>query len=141
MEQAKTHLNRAHGILMAAVTGEGQLPPLETRRVIARLLIEAEEWHNALDVLNSILADNEEDAEIWYLTAFCQFSSKNRKETQEALTTMAKVMEKHKIDDPEIAAAAKELEGKLENLGEEDEEMEGSDDGFETCSDEDDEDA
>ncbi|DAZ92683.1 TPA: hypothetical protein N0F65_003478 [Lagenidium giganteum] len=50
---------------------ENSLPPLEFRIFTGKLLIEVEEYEKACDVLEGCMAEDDENAELWFLVGTC----------------------------------------------------------------------
>jgi len=67
-------------------TGNPQLPPLPSRIALVKLFIELALLHPALDVLQGILATDDEEVEAWYLEGWRAFSSRSRR-TMRSLRT------------------------------------------------------
>lgn len=125
--------------------------------VTCRLLVELECFKDAIKILDTIVLDNDEMPEAWYLLAFSYFNLKKYLNAKECCKNVRTQMIKLKMDkdtDPSILelkagweevskAIAKALGRK--DLDSEDEQMKGGagaddeaeDDGFETMSEED----
>ena len=120
-----------------------EMPSVEFRMVTARLLVELREFKNGVRVLDSVVQENDENPEAWYLLAFCHFHLKKFKNAKECLRNVRTTALKLKLVDPELRAGAEELfKSVLEALGENQESEEErpaaeDDDDFETVSEED----
>ena len=52
------------------------LPSIEFRMVTSRLLVELQQFKDAVKVLDTIVSENDEMPEAWYLLAFSYFNLK-----------------------------------------------------------------
>jgi hypothetical protein len=102
----------------------------------------------SVKVLDTVVGDDDEDAEAWYLLAFSNFHLKKLKNAKECIKNVFTVAEKTKNDDAELKAGAEELKEKIydalrkkgEGSDQEDQDMEEDhkeNDGYETLSEED----
>ena len=97
--------------------------------------MELREFKKALRVIDTIIAESDEEADIWYLAAFCNFESGNIKSSRECLVQVATLLKKHV--DFELEAAAREL---ADRMGEPSKDEQDADDDWESCDEEEDED-
>lgn len=85
------------------------MPDLEFRMVTSRMLVELLQFKPAVRILDSIIQENDENPEAWYLLAFCHFHLKKHKNAEECLKNVRTTMIKLKILDPDLKAGAEEL--------------------------------
>lgn len=139
---------------------QNEIPPYESRITTAKLLIEAEEYETAVDVLEGLLEEDDEVVQVWYLSGWvCYLQLEKAKEKQEReggeasedekedekalmdaarsyLTNAKKLYSKLQCDDPPMLEHVEQLLGELGGEMEAEEEVLGED--FEPCSDEED---
>ncbi|XP_035528714.1 probable assembly chaperone of rpl4 isoform X2 [Morone saxatilis] len=142
---------------------QNEIPPYESRITTAKLLIEAEEYEMAVDVLEGLLEEDDEVVQVWYLSGWvCYLQLEKAKEQQEGerrevtdeekeewnalkeagrsyLTNAKKLYNKLRCDDQPMLEHVEQLLGEL---GGEMEAEEGDpllDDDYEPCSDEEEE--
>lgn len=60
-------------------------------------------------MLDAVIQENDENAEAWYLLAFCHFNLKKYKNSKECLKNVKTTMLKLKITDQELKEGAEEL--------------------------------
>ena len=111
-----------------------------------RLLTEVQLFKKSVKVLETIVAENDEIIESWYLLAFALVKLKKYQTCIECCKNVRDLAEKLKVVDKELEAATLEIyqeaqknaesekeeaDGKMEDEGEE-----GEDDGFVTVSEE-----
>ncbi|KAK7886386.1 hypothetical protein WMY93_026007 [Mugilogobius chulae] len=61
-----------------------EIPPYESRITTAKLLIEAEEYETAVDVLEGLLEEDDEVVQVWYLSGWvCYLQLERAKELQQ----------------------------------------------------------
>lgn len=137
-----------------------EIPPYETRITTAKLLIEAEEYETAVDVLEGLLEEDDEVIQVWYLSGWvCYLQLERAKELQQRearepseeereegkalmeaarsyLTTAKKLYSKLRCDDQPVLEHVEQL---LRDLGGEmEEEEEVPEEDFDPCSDDED---
>lgn len=136
-----------------------EIPPYETRITTAKLLIEAEEFETAVDVLEGLLEEDDEVVQVWYLSGWvCYLQLQRAKELQQRevreaseeerdeakalteaarsyLTSAKKLHNKLRCDDPPMLEHVEQL---LRELGGEMEEEEAPEEDFDPCSDDED---
>ena len=122
------------------------MPSTDFRMHTSRLLIELEEFKKAVKVLDSVIQEDDENAESWYLLAFSLVKMKKFKNANECMKNVELLMESQKITDEELKQGSKELRITInENLQPSEAEMEdegasegeGDGEGYETYSEED----
>lgn len=135
------------GMLQKQNDGQN-LPSIDFRKQTARLLQVLEKFKMAVKVLDTVIGDDDEDAETWYLLAFSHFNLKKYKNAKECVKNVTQVMEKTKSKDMEMKMATQELKQKIleelikknQDSDSENEQMEEEakeDDGYQTYSEED----
>jgi len=123
------------------VIDQAEMPSVEFRMVTSRLLVELHQFKNGVRVLDTVIQENDENPEAWYLLAFCHFHLKKHKNAKECLKNVKTTMVKLKLVDQELKTGAEELyKSVLHALGEDsgDDQMgKEEDDDYETVSEED----
>ncbi|XP_033837243.1 uncharacterized protein si:dkey-12j5.1 [Periophthalmus magnuspinnatus] len=133
-----------------------EIPPYESRITTAKLLIEAEEYETAVDVLEGLLEEDDEVVQVWYLSGWVCYLQLQRakellqREAREAteeereegkaleeaarsyLTNAKKLYNKLRCDDQPMLEHVEQLLGEL---GGEMEEEEVPEEDFDPCSD------
>lgn len=124
------------------------LPSIDFRMTTCRLLVELHEFKDAIRILDTIVQENDETPEAWYLLAFSYFNLKKYENAHECCKNVKTMMIKLKVQDAELKIGYEELwtailkaMGKnhpsaIKEEGQDDDEM-GEDDGYETVSQED----
>ncbi|XP_062277960.1 uncharacterized protein si:dkey-12j5.1 isoform X1 [Scomber scombrus] len=139
---------------------QNEIPPYESRITTAKLLIEAEEYEMAVDVVESLLEEDDEVVQVWYLSGWvCYLQLEKAKEQQvregrevteeekeewkalmEAarlhLTNAKKLYSKMRCDDQPILEHVEQLLGELGGEMEGEEGDPDVDEDYEPCSDE-----
>ena len=97
--------------------------------------------------MDSIIQEEDERVETWYLLAFCLCKLKKFQNAEECMKNVKMLIEKQKITDQEFLVGAQELEETLANglskekkgnaKAQQDAEMADEDEGYETYSEED----
>lgn len=125
------------------------LPQIDFRMVTCRLLVELQQFKDAVKVLDTVVQDNDENPEAWYNLAFCYFNLKKYQNAQECCKNVRTMCVKLKLQDGELQSGTEELWGairkalgknpqKQEASDNEDENMgDGDDDEYATVSEED----
>lgn len=115
------------------------MPSIDFRMHTCRLLIELEEFKKAVKMLDTIIQEEDEAADSWYLLAFSLVKLKKFKNANECIKNVELLIESQKIQDPELLQGTKELRTTIkEGLGKQDEdEMKDEEEGYETYSEED----
>ncbi|XP_030640623.1 probable assembly chaperone of rpl4 [Chanos chanos] len=111
---------------------ENNLPPYESRITTAKLLIEAEEFEMATEVVEGLLEEDDEVVQVWYLLGWVCYLQVNKTEDSENLrksartylTKAKKLYMKLHCEDPPLLEHIQQLLGELGN-GDEDEDDEG----------------
>jgi predicted Zn-dependent protease len=73
-EEARSLLKRMVKLMLK--NKEEELPTIEFRMVSCRLLVELQEFKDAVRVLDTVVQENDEMPEAWYLLAFAYFNLK-----------------------------------------------------------------
>ncbi|CAI5662489.1 unnamed protein product [Oreochromis niloticus] len=144
---------------------QNEIPPYESRITTAKLLIESEEYEMAVDVLESLLEEDDEVVQVWYLSGWvCYLQLEKAKEQQERegreateeekeegtalkeaarsyLTNAKKLYNKLRCDDQPMLEHVEQLLGELGGEVEGEDADPALDEDFEPCSDDDEEDA
>uniref|UniRef100_A0A8C8D5F2 Assembly chaperone of rpl4 n=1 Tax=Oncorhynchus tshawytscha TaxID=74940 RepID=A0A8C8D5F2_ONCTS len=140
---------------------QSDIPPYESRITTAKLLIEAEEYETAVDVLEGLLEEDDEVVQVWYLSGwvcYLQMEERRREEREESdeereecealkeaarsyLTKAKKLYVKLHCDDGPILEHMEQLLVELggETEGEEEETDPALDEDFEPSSDDEEE--
>jgi len=142
-----------------------EIPPYESRITTAKLLIEAEEYEMAVDVVEGLLEEDDEVVQVWYLSGWvCHLQLEKAKEQQvregrevteeekeewtalkEAarlhLTNAKKLYNKVRCDDQPMLEHVEQLLGELGGEMEGEEGDPDVDEDYEPCSDEEEDDA
>ncbi|XP_026039392.1 probable assembly chaperone of rpl4 isoform X1 [Astatotilapia calliptera] len=142
---------------------QNEIPPYESRITTAKLLIESEEYEMAVDVLESLLEEDDEVVQVWYLSGWvCYLQLEKAKEQQERegreateeekeegtalkeaarsyLTNAKKLYNKLRCDDQPMLEHVEQLLGELGGEVEGEDADPALDEDFEPCSDDDEE--
>jgi len=76
-------------------------PSYDARVVASKLMVELEAYEMGADVLESLLEDNDEDAETWYLAGFC-YSHTDVYAASEYLVRAKELLVKQKVEESSI---------------------------------------
>ena len=101
IEESKQLCNRAFEIMAPAIEsaeegGLDEIAPLALRQRFSENLVELELIDEALAVLSTILEEDEEDIQSWFLTACCHLVGKQKEEAVECLKQGKRLLKKHK---------------------------------------------
>merc|ERR1711957_178144 len=97
----------------------GELPPSSDMIMnLAKNYSELKLYVKAVELYDLCLTINDEDLEIWYLTAFNHFQINNFKASMKCLENLKKVAEKLKVENKLIQDASNELFGELKKVKE-----------------------
>lgn len=69
---------------------EKHWPIYQSRLKISQMLIELQDFHNALKVLDTLIMENDDDYETYYLSGYC-FWKLSSNTQQEGLTTQERI--------------------------------------------------
>lgn len=83
-------------------------PSYDHRLACAKMFIELEDYEFGAEVLETLLEDNDEDAEIFYLTAFC-YSHTDVYAAPEYLEHASELLRKQQITEPAIIKQVEDL--------------------------------
>jgi tetratricopeptide (TPR) repeat protein len=100
-EDALLQLTRSYEIWKELEPEDIDSPSYDARVAASKLFVELEAYEMGAEVLESLLEDNDEDAETWYLCAFC-YSHTDITSAPECLETAKKLLKKQKIEEPAI---------------------------------------
>ena len=75
----------------------------------SRFLTELQCWKPSVQVLESVIADDDERVEAWYLLAFALFRLKKYATAEECCISVRNLMLKFKIADPELEGGTREI--------------------------------
>ena len=99
IDRSKELCNRAFEIMAPAIE-DGisleEIAPLPLRQRFAENLVELELIDEALAVLSTILEEDEDDIQSWFLTACCHLVGKQKEEAMECLKQGKRLLKKHK---------------------------------------------
>jgi len=82
--------------------GNSMLPSQDFRKQTVRLLQVMDKHKMSVKVLDTVVGDDDEDPEAWYLLAFSHFKLKKYKNAKECVQNVATVMQKTKNTDNEL---------------------------------------
>ena len=97
----------------SATSKTNESPSLEFRMQTSRFLNELEMWRDNVKILESVVADDDECIEAWYLLAFALFKLKKYATSEECCMNVRNVIVKLKIVDPELEEATREIYDEL----------------------------
>ena len=105
---------------------QANLPPIEFRMTSSRLLVELCVFKDAVKILDTIVSENDENPEAWYLLAFSYFNLKKYQNAHECCKNVKTMVIKLKMaHDDELRAGYDELwTAILKALGKNPEEVE-----------------
>nr|XP_015213705.1 PREDICTED: probable assembly chaperone of rpl4 [Lepisosteus oculatus] len=100
---------------------QNEIPPYESRITTAKLLIEVEEYETATEVLESLLEEDDEVVQVWYLLGWVCYLQKEKTEEAEAfkesartyLTKAKRLHAKLKCDDSQMLEHTEQLLSEL----------------------------
>ncbi|XP_028971665.2 probable assembly chaperone of rpl4 [Esox lucius] len=99
---------------------ENDIPPYESRITTAKLLIEAEEYETAVDVLEGLLEEDDEVVQVWYLSGWVCYLQMERAKEESAKEEQEETFEGQQEENEALKEAArsyltraKKLYGKL----------------------------
>ncbi|XP_053322927.1 uncharacterized protein LOC128497074 [Spea bombifrons] len=132
---------------------ETLIPPYESRITTAKLLTEAEEYELATEILEGLLDEDDEVIQVWYLLGWvCYLQTKASDEDNDFkdsartyLRRAKKLYNKLKCDDSELLGHIEQIlselggEGEIEDSDTEQPRLDGIEDDFVPCSDDDEE--
>lgn len=95
------------------------MPPIDFRMTTCRLLVELQVFKDAVKILDTIVSENDENPEAWYLLAFSYFNLKKYQNAKECCKNVKTMVIKLKMaHDDELKAGYDELwTGILKALG------------------------
>ena len=89
------------------------LPSIDFRMVTCRLLVELQQFKDAVRVLDTVVQDNDENPEAWYNLAFAYFNLKKYQNAEECCKNVRTMALKLKLQDVELQAGTEELWGAI----------------------------
>ncbi|CAI4216837.1 unnamed protein product [Parascedosporium putredinis] len=97
VDEAKTALRRSMELWQELPIGDLKVPEFATRISLARLLMEVEVEPVAMEVIDRLVAEDDESVETWYLGGWCQYiQGEKKKKTTTTTTTDAEAEEARK---------------------------------------------
>lgn len=118
-EDALVHMKRSFELWKDMEPEDIDRPTHDARVAAAKLFIELEAYEEGSEVLESLLEDDDENAETWYLTAFC-YSHTDVESAPEYIERAKELLTKQNITDPGIMKQIHDLtrtvEQKLQNM-------------------------
>ena len=79
----------------------------------SRLLLGLEEFKKSIKILDTVIQEEDEGVEAWYLLAFCLCKLKKYQNAQECMKNVKMLVDKLKIEDQEFLGPMQELEETL----------------------------
>jgi len=102
---------------------DAKIPTYEARLSLVKLLLEVEVYSQALEVLETIQREDEENVELWYLYTCSYYHSsdeakeENWKNARECAEMCLKLYERMEWDDEELQKSCKEMLAEIEKSG------------------------
>ncbi len=107
IEESRSYCQKAFGVMEELLEAPDldsealdQIAPLPLRQRFAENLVELELIDEALAVLSTILEEDEEDIQSWFLTACCHLVAKQREEADECVKQAKRLLKKSKAQLP-----------------------------------------
>lgn len=100
-EDALEQMKKSYNLWKDLEAEDIDRPSYEARVTAAKLFIELEAYYEAGEILETVLLDNDEDAETWYLAAFC-YSTTDVRSCPEYLENAKNLLTRQGITDPGI---------------------------------------
>ena len=118
-ESALLHLQQSYAMWKDLDPDNIDRPSHDARVAASKLFIELEAYSEAAEVLESLLEDDDTNAETWYLTAFC-YAHTDVESAPEYIDHTKLLLRKQNITDPGILKQVEDLTQtvteKLQNL-------------------------
>ena len=118
--EAKVHLKKVYEMIMKLKEQEGpvaknaqEMPSIDFRMQTCRLLVELQEFKKCVKILDSIIMEEDEQVEPWYLLSFSLVRLKKYQNAWECLKNVKNLIEKQKITNQEFLEGTRELEEKI----------------------------
>ena len=92
-----------------ANNGSSETPTIEFRMQTCRFLTELAMWKESVQIAESVIGDDDENVEAWYLLAFALFRLKKYATAEECCTNVKNLIIKLKIVDSELEAGTMEI--------------------------------
>ena len=92
-----------------ANSGSAETPTIEFRMQTCRFLTELAMWKESVQIAESVIGDDDENVEAWYLLAFALFRLKKYATAEECCTNVKNLIIKLKIVDSELEAGTMEI--------------------------------
>ena len=86
-----------------------EAPSIEFRMQTARFLTELQMWRDSIKILETVVGDDDENVEAWYLLAFALFRIKKYATAEECCLNVRNLIIKLKIVDPDLEAGTREI--------------------------------
>ena len=96
-QEATLALKRCVKVMLKDQTSLQNLPTIEFRMVTCRLLVELLQFKDAIKVLDTVVSENDEMPEAWYLLAFSYFNLKKYQNAHECCKNVKTMMIKLKM--------------------------------------------
>lgn len=90
------------------------LPAYDFRCQTARLLMDLGEFKSSCKIMNHLIEENDEKADVWYMLAFVLLKLGKYDSSRECLKNTFMLIQKFKLHDPELNAGAEELQKELD---------------------------
>ena len=112
-----------------------ETPSIEFRMQTCRFLIELCMWRPSMQLLEGIVAEDDENVEAWYLLAFSLFRLKKYATAEECCSNVRNLILKFKIVDPDLESGPLEIYNEIQSWkakkqpiqNKEDEDIDGED--------------
>lgn len=111
-EDAVTQLSRSFESWREMEPNDIDRPSYDHRLAAAKMFVELEAYELGSEVLETLLEDNDEDPEIWYLTAFCYFHT-DVHAAPEYLDQASHLLAKQKVNEPIILNKVDDLDKQI----------------------------
>ena len=86
-----------------------ETPSIEFRMQTCRFLTELAMWRECVQIAESVVGDDDENVEAWYLLAFALFRLKKFATAEECCTNVRNLILKFKIVDADLEAGTMEI--------------------------------
>ena len=96
-QEATLALKRCVKVMLKDQESLQNLPTIEFRMVTCRLLVELLQFKDAIKVLDTVVSENDEIPEAWYLLAFSYFNLKKYQNAHECCKNVKTMMIKLKL--------------------------------------------
>ena len=90
------------------------MPSVEFRMHAANLLVKVEDYKKSVKILDSIIQEEDEHLEAWFLLASNLCHLKKYDSSKECLKNIDLLMEKYKVKEPELNKAVEDIKRKVQ---------------------------